>query len=263
MFMRIAVIVLILFASAALAVWHYSPRRTVAPSVAQTAAKSQALPQASGELRVLQDRMSREQARLDQLKASLDQISGNAGPGGSDDSRAQDVNGRVQVLEQRLTALAQDQRAAKANAQDYQSGVQAERAGASYGIEQQIQDVNNSIVDLQNQVAEARSTPTTDLNGQALQVQNLETQIANQMIVRDQLAGETQDMMSERVEVQRELNDLRAEAAFWRERSADKDGIQKVNAARIETLQAQISDQQAVVDQLRNQYAQQSAASPR
>jgi hypothetical protein len=201
---------------------------------------------------------------LDQFKAS--------GAQNPDPTQTQDLQARIAAIQEQLGELAQERNEASNNALAYQLSLQADKAGSKLSIEQQIQDINVTISDLQNQEAAIRGAAVTDIAGQAAAVQNLEAQILSQRNLRDQLqsqrrsindstqaaaaAGqqenlqETEEMRMQRLELEQELHDLQA---------SEPRPPATPRPLDIQELQNQIANQQTLVQDLKRQYAERSS----
>lgn len=280
-FVRTASIFGILILIGALLLWHYASRRSHSPppstqiSVAETP-HAEPQDEEPDTLASLQNKMARAEAHLNSLKTSLDKLNSSSASGAPGEGRAEDIDKRIVDVERRMSEISRTSRETVSNAEAYQTGVEVRNVDNRLALERQIQQVDDSIAGLQNQIAQIRATPTTDLKAQKLQLQALETQIANQKTLRDQLASqrraigersqavsamarnelraETEGLAAERRDLERQLRDLRAEQEAWKKRESSQSENQALRQQRVSELEQEISAQEAAITQLRNKY---------
>lgn len=279
-FVRTASLFGIVILTGALLLWHYASRRSHSPPSAQTTVAEIPHAEAQDEepdaLSSLQDKMVRAEEHLDSLKASLDKLKSTSPSAAPGEGRAQDIDKRIVDVERRMNEISRASRETVGNAQAYQTGIEVRNVDNRLSIERQMQQVDDSIAGLQNQIAQIRATPTTDQQAQGLQVQALQTQIANQKTLRDQLASrrralgeraqavsamahnelqaETEGLAAERVDLERQLRDLRAEQESWKRREASQGEDHALRQRRVSELEQEISAQEDAIAQLRNRY---------
>jgi hypothetical protein len=208
------VFVLVLFA-AGLGLRYYFTRQPIQP-ITPKAAPPITFSDAAGRDE-LRDRLEREQQRLATLQESLDQLNAvpAAAPGSPND--AEDIKVRIRQLQVQLGELAQERFQAAAAAQSYQLSLQGQRADSNLNFEQQIQT----------------QAPAVAGDQEVLQ--------------------ETEEMRSERLDLEKQMQDLRAQ------RPPDSE----IKPLRIQELQSQIANQQALVNDLKNQFASRSTTANR
>jgi chromosome segregation ATPase len=212
--------------------------------------------------RILTEQLAAEKQRLQDLQASLDQMTQTPyqPPTGSVQAHVDNVNQEIARLQQDLIALNSDQQSIDQTSLNYQRSMIAQLKNQQLATQNSITDISRQIDALQSsgqsspdeiaRLNSRRELLRSELNTERAQQEQLTSQLELQA------TSAFEQAQAEKVEIQRRLNDLRADVSYWQAQTATGGENSTITDSRVEDLKKQIQEQQARVDNLQNQIQQ-------
>lgn len=204
-----------------------------------------------------------EKQRLEKLRDTLNEVRQTPvqPPTGSIDGHIQNLTSRIAVLEQQLVELSGESEAVLQNARVYRQNELVQHNQAQLDLQRQIENLSARIANLRSQ---PNSQTNPDLRQQILslraqrqllrsrlQTLTLEEERRMNAIRRQQYFDQMQ-VRADRVDVERQLADLRANLSYWKsQRSATAQGP-SLKRQRIGELEEEIQEQEQLVQSLQS-----------